>query len=359
VRKRKIVNYSDCVQRATKKQKDMSGQDSSGNCPRGAEIPRSPAVRAPPAGLPDENDAVLVDDSASDCSTPTVKETGTNNTVTLDSLGSMMATVVAQNETLVQKFTTMEHRLDYHTGELRRLDGKIDGVESRLSRQVHSQIDEKLSHFESKLKDLGNPPRALPSTSKESREEQAYWTARRSLRFSPVLGPDLKHGTIKFVESCLEADSAIVAALQPSAFRQAPTSRKATIKNEVVVVFESVQDRDYFKSLSYRLSGKKDHSVRLELPSHLLGQHRVLGSAGQELRSGRSGTRTNIKFDDSNLRLVLDYRVPNGEWMRLCPDQAAEAISQPEGGSIKETTATAFKQLLRPATGANATGLGE
>ena len=103
----------------------------------------------------------------------------------------------------------------------------------------------------------------------------------------------------------------------------------------------------------------KDHSIRLEIPNHLLGQHRVLGAAGQALRSGRSGTRTNIKFYDSLLRLVLDYKVQDGDWQRLCPDQAAQAVNTPRNGPIKETTAADFKNLLGPATGANATGLGE
>ena len=67
--------------------------------------------------------------------------------------------------------------------------------------------------------------------------------------------------------------------LPQSAFRKAQLNRNATIENEVVVSFASTQDKDYFKSLSYRLAGKKDHSMRLELPGHLLGQNRVLSAA--------------------------------------------------------------------------------
>jgi hypothetical protein len=132
------------------------------------------------------------------------------------------------------------------------------------------------------------------------------------------------------------------------------------VKDEVVVTFSTPQDRDYYRSLSYKLAGKKDHSIRLELPSHLLGQHRVLSMAGQELRTGRKGCRTVIKFDDDKLRLVLDYKIQDEQWKRLCPEQAALVVgNRGEAQTIQETTAEAFKGLLRPATGANAEEIGE
>jgi len=131
------------------------------------------------------------------------------------------------------------------------------------------------------------------------------------------------------------------------------------------VSFRCPEDRDYIRSLAYKLPGKKDHSIRLELPSHLLGQHRVLARAGQRLRAGQQNCRTNICFNDSNQRLVLDYKLQDGDWSRLCPDQASKAVGVVASrGGAKETTAEAFKSLLGPATegpasGANAVALGE
>ena len=76
---------------------------------------------------------------------------------------------------------------------------------------------------------------------------------------------------------------------------------------------------------------------------------------------GRQGCRTTIKFDDVNLRLVLDYKVQEGgEWARLCPEEASGVVSSRSGRTtIKETSAADFKDLLRPVTGANATSLGQ
>ena len=99
--------------------------------------------------------------------------------------------------------------------------------------------------------------------------------------------------------------------------------------------------------------------MRLEIPSHLLGQHRVLSAAGKEVRSGRGGTRTTVKFDDDHQRLVLDYRVPDGEWRRLSPDQASVAVNdRGRATAIQETSAEDFRGLLAPLTGGNAALLG-
>ena len=127
----------------------------------------------------------------------------------------------------------------------------------------------------------------------------------------------------------------------------------------MVVSFATAQDRDLIKSMAYKLGGKKELALRLEIPNHLLGQHRVLNTAGQELRRGRPGCRTTIKFDDDNLRLVLDYRLQDEQWKRLGPDQAAAAVGK-EGRrlNIEETSAEAFMGLLEPLSGANATPLG-
>jgi hypothetical protein len=150
--------------------------------------------------------------------------------------------------------------------------------------------------------------------------------------------------------------------LSPSAFRRVPAARNAQIKDEIIVTFKTTRDRDYYKSQTFNLAGKKNCSVRLELPNHLLGQHRLLAQAGQELRSKNSGSRTNIKFDDDRQRLVLDYKTKDGRWKRLCPDQAAGALDkQSEGAGIEETTTEDFRDLLSggvSATGANAETLG-
>ena len=63
------------------------------------------------------------------------------------------------------------------------------------------------------------------------------------------------------------------------------------------------------KGSSFKLAGSQGASIRLELLSHLLSQHRVLSAAGQRLRTAYKGCKTNLRFEDENLELVLDYKV--------------------------------------------------
>jgi hypothetical protein len=274
----------------------------------------------------------------------------------------MIATVVQQNSLIVQKFDGVDGRLAENAAEIRRLDKRLDRAERELAGKVDSIVDAKLDELRGhpdQTQSLQQAQGAATST-KQSRETDSYWLARRSLRFAPVTGRDLKRGVIDFVEDNLETDAAIIEALPATAFRRPPTNRNSTVKEEVVVVFRTLEDRDYLRSLSYRLAGKQGVSMRLELPNHLLGQHRVLGKAGQKLRSSNAGSRTNVKYDDDNLRLVLDFKLKDGDWERLTPDQAANAVGdQPRGGATKETTADNFKKLLLPTTGSNSMPLGE
>jgi hypothetical protein len=194
------------------------------------------------------------------------------------------------------------------------------------------------------------------TTQKQDRESKAYWAARKSLRLSPVEGR-LPEGIINFITDTLGLDSEIVDDLGTSSYRRVPLRPQDRIKNEVIVQFTSVRDSDIVKAAGFKLAGTNS-SMRLELPSHLLGQHRILSKAGADLRKTRPGSRTHIKFDDEALSIVMDYKLKDGDWMRLRPDQAKLAIPASAPKEIKETSSQEFEQLLTPstpATGANAT----
>ena len=169
----------------------------------------------------------------------------------------------------------------------------------------------------------------------------------------------MRASLIEYAQNYLMAETDIIQDLPSSAIKRG-AGRNSVIQKEVVVTFKSYQDRDYYKSMAYRLAGKKNFSIRLEIPLHLLGQHRVLGTAAQSLRAANKGCRTNIRFDDDQRRMVLDYKLDGEPWGRLAPDQAAQVVSQRRGGapSMAETSAEAFGALLGPTTGSNSTPLG-
>jgi hypothetical protein len=223
-RKRRKVNYSD-TERRTKKKRDMSGKQ--GFFPRGTEIPRSPK---PGASGEDQGDfqgempPYVLDEAEGEVGTPSQAEQPVVHT--LDSLANMIATVVTQNNTIVQKFEGVQHHLAHHTREIRRLDNRIEESEKRVSERIESLVDAKVADLRGQL----GPTDTMASSTKQSREREAYWLARRSLRFAPVPERDLRAGMIKYVEDNLLIEPTVISSLPATAFRRPPTNRNSTIR---------------------------------------------------------------------------------------------------------------------------------
>ena len=110
------------------------------------------------------------------------------------------------------------------------------------------------------------------------------------------------------------------------------------------------------KTAGFKLAGT-DGSMRLELPSHLLGHHRTLSKAGLSLRQEKPGMKTYVRFEDETMSLILDYKLVCRSWSRLRVDQVKEAIPAAAQAPIGEVSAQEFSELLSPASGATATPL--
>jgi hypothetical protein len=303
-----------------------------GHVLRGTEIPRSPMPGAA-AGQESESNRenenyegefVEVSDGES---TPTFKEPQSRIPAeqapgegghSFESLAKMLGSVIDQTKRIEGKFDNLESNIRRNTEKIADLDKRMVRNERNLATRVDGILDSRLGKVSERLAALEAQP---IRTGKKGREEESYWLARRSLRVSPIEGLDLHTGVVRFVEEVLEADPRAIKELPPSAIRRVPTNRNAKVQNEVVVTFSTIQDRDYYRSLAYKLAGKKGRSIRLEIPNPMMGQHQVLNSLGQNLRTGNQGTRTNVRFDDEELRLVLDYKVQGSDvWKRVLPE---------------------------------------
>ena len=201
---------------------------------------------------------------------------------------------------------TKVHRV---TEEVANLDKRVKTQEKKLPRMIDLAVGDKMTEVLSRVERLEQDGASDP---KKSRKEAAYWEARRSLRLAPIEG-DLLEGVKKFIIETLGLDEGIVEGINRSAIRRVPLRQSDRIKNEVVVHFPSGKDRDSVKAAGFSLTGTQC-AMRLELPSHLLAQHRLLSQAAQNLRKSKTGTRTNIKFDDNTMDMVLDYRLDGGQW---------------------------------------------
>ena len=94
--------------------------------------------------------------------------------------------------------------------------------------------------------------------------------------------------------------------------RRIPTSRQAKggITHEVTVEFPSVDLRDVVRGAAYNLAGHEDSGVRLEILHHLMANFKALNSASYRLRTKFKSCKRNIKYDDENNDLVLDFSRP-------------------------------------------------
>jgi hypothetical protein len=242
---------------------------------------------------------------------------------------------------------------------IHRITEDVDAVKAQVKKQeraipelVNNAVSGQMSGVLDRLQQLeqGRGPDA-----KEARRSAEYWEARQSLRLSPICG-DIEEGVRSFVVDTLGLDAALLADLKRSSYRKVPSRPNDRIKDEVVVKFASTRDRDSVKAAGFKLAGK-EHSMRLEIPAFLLGQHRTLNRAALKLREAKPGTKTYVKFEDDSMSLVLDYRLQNGTWSRIRPEQAKQAIPASAPAPISEATAEEFSDLLSPATGANTTPL--
>ena len=272
--------------------------------------------------------------------------------------GNMTAKLDSFNEGLSKEIKSVSTTLDRVA---LRLDGRINSVADELA-SFQTRMEDRTADLESRLSNLEQ------GGASSSREEKLYWESRKSLRLSPIAGPCLLESLREFLVRRLDLDPSIMDRLSKKSIRKLPTRQGGRFSQEAIVKFDSIADRDMVKGSSYKLAGSNDASIRLELPTHLLSQHRVLSSAGQRLRSAYKGCRTNLRFEDETQELVLDYKLQDKQWSRLRHEEARKLNPQTVA-SVQDTSSEDFARLLdqaprsapsgAKATGANAQPIGE
>ena len=167
------------------------------------------------------------------------------------------------------------------------------------------------------------------------RADEAYDTARRSLRLWPVSREgDLATRTREFLVSELLVDQDYVLGLSFSVKRAAGLGRSRDkdgasasqrVKDEVLVLFETRRERDDVRGHAKNLE-KKGRGVRLEIPDQLWPSFRVLQNLAYELKLKTPSLRRNILFDDTARDLKLDFSTGQDEWKSVSPPEARKAL---------------------------------
>lgn len=101
----------------------------------------------------------------------------------------------------------------------------------------------------------------------------------------------------------------------------------AKIKDEVVAVFSTVEIRDTIRQSAKELGGERGQRIRLEIPYVLQSGLKLLESVSYHLKKKYLGIKRNIKFDDGEMDLILDFNIDpdlSRTWRRITPQQASD-----------------------------------
>ena len=166
---------------------------------------------------------------------------------------------------------------------------------------------------------------------RRNRKDEAYDTARRSLRIWPVSREgSLEERVVEFLVNELLMDQQHASGLQFAARRvggsRQPGASSAGVKDEVLLTFNSTRDRDEVRSFAKNLE-RRGRGLRLEVPNHLWPSFRVLQNLGYELRQRNTGMKRNVLFDDDARDLKLDIYI-NEQWKTVFPEEARTSLSK-------------------------------
>ena len=213
--------------------------------------------------------------------------------------------------------------------EVRSLRRHVDESHAKLEAKMDKKIKEKDAAIGKRLEALetrsvvGSATKKM-TTASSNRRDEAYFRCRKSLKVWPVDGEDLIDSFKVFMRTKLGMDDQRISTIGEITVTKLNT-RAARNRNEVLVMFEDKELRDYVKSTGPSLAGDSSTGMAMHVPGHLLDNYYALSSVGYNIKTSHAGTKRSIKFDDAKLDLFLDICI-NGQWKRITPDEAKQAL---------------------------------
>ena len=139
------------------------------------------------------------------------------------------------------------------------------------------------------------------------------------------MGDDLKAGLRDFLREKLKLDTAFLSDMGSVSIKRVAFGPRSKIKNEAIVVFSSTEVRDAVKGSARELASHPEAGIRLEIPFALQPSLKALEAVSYKLKQKHPDIKRNIKFDDIEKDLVLDFCTdPSTEapWRKVRPAQA-------------------------------------
>lgn len=236
-------------------------------------------------------------------------------------------------------------RISANAEEIAQLRGIVKQIEkdversnttnrAQIMRDVTRIVDDRISEQCSALNQTGST-----NGNGYSHKEESYLRARRSIRIWPIEGDDdssMKRNLEQFLTGALQMDPREVEGLGIEEITRTRLRHNAKIHLEVLVRFSSYEARDSVSMRGGCLAEYVDNDrrplagLRMDVPNFLNGTFKLLTSYGYKLRRMHGeGTKRYVKFDEANLSLYLDAKLPDSdEWFQISPAQARELEEQ-------------------------------
>ena len=134
-----------------------------------------------------------------------------------------------------------------------------------------------------------------------------------------MAGDDLKAALSEFISVRLRFSSATMASMGNISIKKVFAGPRAKIRNEVIAIFSS-KVRDTVNRAARELAGDVGAGIRLEILGFLQSSLKALEAVSFALKQKHPKMRRNVKFDDIEMDLVLDFSL------------------DPEGGPMEEAS---------------------
>ena len=145
----------------------------------------------------------------------------------------------------------------------------------------------------------------------------------------------MRENVASFILGTLAVDAEDFSMETVSAVRRVRSFGGSGIKDECLVIFSSVEVRDFVYSHARNLAGQdtsggnRTSNLRLHVPAHLLECFRTLDKHGHilKMKHEKKGhkIKRHINFDDDTKSLYLDVKVSRDHpWEHVYPDVARE-----------------------------------
>lgn len=149
---------------------------------------------------------------------------------------------------------------------------------------------------------------------------------------------------LNFIRNALRIPEKEADSMKVERIRRTRTSPNAPAYLEACVTFRDPDDRDYVASKSVNLAMQRDKEgkplavIRMDVLGFLLSTFKALNNYAYIVRK-RHGkdAKTYIKFDDPELNLFLEVKLPGSErWLRISPDLARESNIEWTSNKLRE-----------------------